>query len=313
MGMLFKICAGAISAGILITGGQACRSSNEALASPAAPTSTSPPQPQDICSPSMSSSGGPIDDMNGPYYHQMAVARTSDGLTMRDHRRVLEHASVPDGVRLPDGSIRVYYVNGADGSVWVGVLSDSAFSPIGAISINGVSRPQGVVDPDASMVGGRVRLAYLSGFGPPAAGATRAICLADSQDGVNFIVVSRAFYVTTGELLTDPSIIQLRSGTWLMAMSNGNQTVLARSGDGLSFSEYARVSYGGVPEITTLADGRVRLYVCASGIESYVSSDEGGTWMREGTVMTGEPTGTRLVCDPSVVVGTDRFVYKTAR
>jgi hypothetical protein len=261
----------------------------------------------------MSSSGGPVGDMNGPYYHQMAVARTSDGLTLRDHRRVLEHASVPDGVRLSDGSIRVYYVNGEDNGVWVGVLSDSSFTPLGPISINGVSRPQGIVDPDASLVEGRVRLAYLGGFGSPTSGATRAMCLADSQDGVTFRVVSRAFPVATGEPLTDPSITQLRSGAWLMAMSNGNQTVLARSGDGLTFSEYARASYGGVPEVSTLADGRVRLYVCAAGIESYVSADEGGTWTRERTVVTGESTGSRLVCDPSSVAGTDFFVYKTAQ
>lgn len=31
-----------------------------------------------------------------------------DGITLTDARQVIDHASVPDGVRLPDGSVRVY-------------------------------------------------------------------------------------------------------------------------------------------------------------------------------------------------------------
>jgi hypothetical protein len=242
----------------------------------------------------------------------MAVARTTDGLAMSDHHIVFEHASVPDGVRMADGTIRVYYVNGADGGVWAGNLSDDAFQPIAPITINGVVRPQGVVDPDAFLVAGRIRLAYLAGLGPPSSSAARAMCLADSADGINFTVVSKALDVATGDGLTDPSVTQLRTGGWLMAISAGMRTVLARSFDGTTFSEYARVTYGGVPEITTLPDGRVRLYVCAQGIDAYVSGDEGQTWTRERTVLTGVPTGSRITCDPSMVAGTDVFVYKVA-
>jgi hypothetical protein len=193
----------------------------------------------------------------------------------------------------------------------VGRLTDASFEPIAPISINGFTRPQGMVDPDASLVNGRVRLAYLAGLGPASAASPRAMCLADSTDGVNFTVVATAFRVASGELLTDPSVTRLSSGGWLMAISAGSRTVLARSGDGLSFAEESRVSFGGVPEVTTLVDGRVRLYVCAQGIDSYVSADEGRSWTREGIVLTGTPA-LRIVCDPSLVSGTDVFVYKVA-
>ena len=263
-----------------------------------------------VCVPAASSGGGPISDPNGPYFHQVAVARTDDGITLSESRILLDHASVPDGVRLADGSVRIYYVNGADGGVWTASLANGTLAPIGPITINGVARPQGVVDPDASLVGGRIRLAYLAGLGPTT--TTRAMCLAESADGINFTYLATAFTVAAGDALTDPSITVLRSGTWLMAMSNGTRTVLARSADGLSFAEFARVSFGGVPEVTTTADGRVRLYVCAQGIDSYVSSDEGANWLRERTVVSGSATGSRIVCDPSMVAGTNQFVYKVA-
>lgn len=294
----------------LVVVGSGCNSTGATTQTPVSPVSPSPTA-QDVCIPTASSPVGPVNDPNGPFFHQMATARTVDGRAMQNARIVLDHASVPDGVRMADGTIRVYYVNGADGGVWVGRLTDASFEPIGPISINGITRPQGMVDPDAYLVSGRVRLAYLAGLGPASSTSPRAMCLADSPNGVSFTVVSTAFRVSAGELLTDPSVTRLSSGAWLMAISAGMRTVLARSNDGLAFSEEARVSFGGVPEVTTLADGRVRLYVCAQGIESYVSNDEGRSWTREGVVLTGTPV-LRIVCDPSLVAGTDVFVYKVA-
>ncbi len=71
-------------------------------------------------------------------------------------------------------------MNGAQHGVWVGSATASSLSPIGPISLDGVRDPLGIVDPDASRVGDRIRLAYLSGFDSN----ERAICLADSEDGV---------------------------------------------------------------------------------------------------------------------------------
>jgi hypothetical protein len=43
-----------------------------------------------------------------PYFHQTVVARTPDGLTLTGARQVIDHASVPDGVRRADASVLVY-------------------------------------------------------------------------------------------------------------------------------------------------------------------------------------------------------------
>jgi len=251
-----------------------------------------------------------VADPGGPYYHRVGVADSPSGDRASNPRVLLEHASVPDAVRRADGSMLVYYVNGEDGSTWVARYEHGRAAPIGPIAINGVSRPQGVVDPDATALpGGGVRLTYLSGLGPPTpGGGLRAICIADSEDGVRFTVVARALPVD--EQITDPTIVPLAGGGWLMALSRGRETLLARSDDGLAFERFAEVAFGGVPELSPLPDGSVRLYVCARGIESYRSSDRGITWMREGVVMS-PPPGERVLCDPSYVPGAGLLFYKT--
>lgn len=76
--------------------------------------------------------------------------------------------------------------------------------------------------------------------------------------------------VRAREQLTDPSVVRLPDGSWRMAISLGQQTVMARSTDG------------------------------------------GSTWLQEGVVVPPGPAGQRIVCDPSLVAGAGRFLYKTA-
>jgi len=264
------------------------------------------------CRPSVSAPAGPINDPNGPFFHQVVVATTSDdGRTIQDPLQVIDHASVPDGTRMADGSIAVYYVNAADGGVWLARVSSTVASPIGPITINGFLRPQGVVDPDATLLpDGRIRLVYLQNTG--GASPSHAICIAESTDGLQFQTVATALDLGPTSSDTDPSVTQLRDGSWLMAISRGQQTVLARSPDGLRFVVGEALAFGGVPEVTALGDGRVRLYVCANGIESFVSSDSGRNWQREGVVVPPRTLGRSIVCDPSRVAGTTLFVFKTA-
>lgn len=254
------------------------------------------------CAPTRTVAGGPVRDPNGPYYHRVAVGTLDDGDVLKSYSHVLEHASVPDGVRLPDGRLRVYYVNGEDGALWAADLTDTGAVPVGPLVVNTITRPAGIVDPDASIVNGRVRLAYMAFVG-----GQRAMCLADSTDGLSFRVVGQALRPASGETLTDPSIVPLADGRWLMAMSLGNQSVLARSDDGYVFTAGERLTFGGVPELARLDDGRLALYVCGRGIRRYVSADEGGQWTFDTT--TVDIPG--LVCDPSHVAGTRVFVFKT--
>jgi len=263
------------------------------------------------CEVSAAGPGGPVTDPSGPYYHQVAVATTTDGVTLSAPWLVLDHASVPDAAVGPDGFPLIYYVNGADGPVWIARLLDDTANVIGPLMLDGIARPAGVVDPDATRLSdGRIRLVYLSGFGPPGISVQRAFCVAESPDGVRFTVVQRALWVPAN--FTDPSVTQLPDGSWLMGISLGGQTVLARSSDGYGFAVYDTLNVGGVPEVHALADGRVRLYVCRNGIESHLSADRGVTWTREATVVPSGVLSKRIVCDPSLVAGTNLFVFKTA-
>lgn len=262
------------------------------------------------CAPRLNQNPGPVSDPNGPLYHQVAMATTTDGLTLSDVHEVLASSSVPDGTLLPDGNIGIYYVNGATGVVDVARVSGGSVTPLGSISIDGIRPPLGVVDPDAQLVSAKVRLVYLQNLTP--AGGQRAFCVAESSDGVNFQSVGTALS-TTG---TDPSVARLSDGSWLMAISLGQQSIFARSSDGVSFAATGdTMTFGGVPELTTLGDGRVRLYVCSTsnGIDAYASADAGRSWEREATVVPVGTLGHRIVCDPSMVSGTNVFLFKTGQ
>lgn len=279
---------------------------------PAEPEAPPPQTANNACLPRVNPNPGPVTDPGGPYYHQVVVGNSVDGGAVSNARQILEHASVPDGVLMRGGNIYIYYVNGAEGNLWVAEWNWVSARPLATVGIDGISGPLGVVDPDAwVMADGRVRLAYLSGFGPPQANVRRAICIAESSDGWRFENPRVALELRSDELMTDPSIVQLRDGSWRMAISLGQQTVLARSTDGISFTRYSSVGFGGVPELALARDGRLRLLVCRGGIESYISGDGGQTWTAEGVVVPPGSGGRRIVCDPSVVHGTDVFIYKT--
>ncbi len=256
--------------------------------------------------------GAPINDPSGPYYHQVVVAQTTDGLAMTGIKQVIDHASVPDGVRRADGSVLVYYVNGAQGYTWVARFEGDTARVLGQITIDGMPNPLGVVDPDAVLLpDGRIRLAFFWGFGAPGTALARAMCIAESSDGINFTMKGTAFPIGTTETLTDPSLLALQDGTWLMAISAGQNTLIARSADGLTFTREATLTYGGVPELSRAPDGAVRLYVCRGGITAYRSTDAGRSWTLERTVISPPVNGHQIVCDPSLVAGAGLFVFKT--
>ena len=275
--------------------------------SPSAPSGNAP-----TCVVTAGGPGAPISDPSGPYYHQVVVAQTADGLTMTGVHQVIDHASVPDGVRRADGTVLVYYVNGAMGYTYVARLEGDSARVLGPVTIDGIQNPLGVVDPDAVLLpDGRVRLAFYWGFGAPGASVARAMCIAESSDGVNFTMKGTALPFGTTETLTDPSLLALADGTWLMAISSGQNTIIARSADGLTFAREVTLSFGGVPELGRAPDGTTRLYVCRGGITAYRSTDAGHTWTLERVVVSPPVNGHQIVCDPSLVAGAGIFVFKT--
>jgi hypothetical protein len=279
---------------------------------PAAPTTPSGSGNAPTCVITAGGPGGPINDPSGPYYHQVVVAQTVDGPAMTGIRQIIDHASVPDGVRRADGSVLVYYVNGAMGYTYVARMEGDSARVLGPITIDGIANPLGVVDPDAVLLpDGRVRLAFYWGFGAPGTNIARAMCIAESTDGINFTTRATALAFTPSEMLTDPSLLALPDGTWLMAISAGQNTLIARSTDGLTFAREGTLTIGGVPELARAPDGAARLYVCRGGIVAYRSVDAGRVWTLERTVVSAPVNGHPIVCDPSLVAGAGLFVFKT--
>jgi hypothetical protein len=274
------------------------------------PTPTTPTSAGTICTVGQPATGGPVNDPNGPYAHQVVIARSTDGLRISDSRMVIDHASVPDAVRLQDGTLRIYYVNGQDGTIGIARVDGDTVTVIGPMSMNGVRGPAGMADPDAVLLqDGRVRMYYLGNFGSPG-GPARGICYADSTDGERFTLGGLAIQFSNPETVTDPSVTRLSTGAWLMAASRGTSSVLARSSDGVTFANETTIGLGGVPELAALDAGRARIYVCAAGIIAYASADTGATWTREATVVPQGTLNARIICDPSLVAGANRFVYK---
>lgn len=251
-----------------------------------------------------------LSDPKSPYFDQIGVARTTDGATASGFVQVQAHASAPDATRLPDGSIGVYYHNGASGgAIWLGRLQGLSLTPVSAITVDGVVGPRWMADPNVDLVNGRVRMIAMNAE----SGSVRRFCVAESTDGVTFTTRALAIEFPGGSE-ADPSVVPLPDGSWLMAFSRANHTGmgLARSFDGLTFTAFATSSIGVVPELAVLPDGRVRLYACSGGnVQAYLSSDRGTTWSPEGTVISRTATGRAIVCDPTYVASDGVFVFKT--
>jgi len=130
---------------------------------------------------------------------------------------------------------------------------------------------------------------------------THPIYSAVSTDGINFTVEKKVFEEAD---ITDPSVVKLSDGAWLMAVAHSNETILARSSDGMAFTrQEPPISVQGIPELGLMADGSVRLYLT----RSLHSTDGGKTW-------TQEPEHFIPRADPSLLaVPGDGYVmfYKT--
>jgi hypothetical protein len=246
----------------------------------------------------------------GPYYHQIYRAFSSDGLIFApENELLLDHASVPDAILRPDGEVWVYFVNGVPGQhgIWVAKPSTSgSWDIVGCVRLDG-SFNGNAVDPDIVLLSdGRYRLFYYEGRfvsnTPELNEGPHPIFSAISEDGLNFEIERQLIAVET---VTDPSVVHLANGRWLMALSQGTRTLLADSDDGHDFElTGVAVELGGVPELAILADGNVRLYVTAEGIKSAVSNDEGQTWAVEPGTRLSSPQG-EILADPSLITTSD--------
>jgi len=165
------------------------------------------------------------------------------------------------------------------------------------------------VDPDViKLDDGRYRLFYYKGYfvtPPPPNYTAHEIYSAISNDGVNFTVEGKVF---ESDNITDPTVIKLNDGSFLMACVRGNLDIFAKSVDGKNFQATGvTIQNGGIPELVKLDDGSVRLfYNGPGGIISSRSTDSGSTWTKENGVRLSYSSG---IADPSVIKRADGKWY----
>lgn len=298
-----------LAAAVIVAVAASCRSGTEPAAEEGFPV-RNPAEVQPATPP-----------MSGPWYHTVRSAASSDGLTFRDERQadLVEHASVPSAVRLPDGTIVVYFVDfssGAPERLGCVVSNDGGRTyRWGGCVITGL-RSFKAVDPCPVLLeDGRVRLYYYASADNVDAAGPHPVHSAISTDGIRFAYEASTF---TADGLVDPDAFWTGS-QWVMhvfSLAVGG-TVVATSGDGLSFTQRGILEprgYG-VTKPVRLADGTFRMYAFAQpDAASFVSlrSSDGLAWtMEPGTRFTAA-AGTQ-VTDPFVIArgdGTWLMVYK---
>jgi len=236
------------------------------------------------------------------YTHQIYLTYTPDGKTFPDEKEsqlILDHASVADLVIGPDGQLWAYYVNGETGrhGIFAARQTENGdWETLGCVTLNGEFNGN-AVDPNIMRLpDGRYRLVYFQGnfvsqtLQP---GDPNPIFSAISEDGLHFTVEGQLIAIPGA---TDPSLVQLPDGSWLLAVTAGGQTVFAVSEDGEHFTEFSQpIREIGIPELFVFPDGSVGLYLA----RMFISNDGGQTWqVAEGVTVPGNGADPSLVALP---------------
>lgn len=259
--------------------------------------------------------GGPA---GGPYFHQVMSASSPDGLQWtHDGVVLLDHASVPAALALPDGRLRVYYVDASQAPENVNCAEVTADLRVAVLGCTIAGRG-GVKAVDPSVVvlpDGRTRLYYYASEQDPGGSGLHRVRAAVSADGVRFQDEGEV-YAEDG--LVDPDVFW--SGRdWLMFVFSLTRpgTIVAKSDEGLRFSYLGPhpLEGWGTTAPVRIDDGRLRLYAFNQGVQdtvrSFVSAN-GLDWTMEDGVRLSAPSG-KEITDPFVVrltTGGWRMVYK---
>lgn len=267
----------------------------------------------------------PYGDKNGPFYHKVYKATSTDGLTFTGKKLIADKSSVPDVVKMPDGKLFIYAVDGARRStqgLMVMVSSDNGETwKTGSFSIEVTGEPFAPADPQAVLLDdGRIRLFFvafpmkkpaLDANGVPIpSGEKYKIKSAISTDGLNFEEEEGIRYEST-DILTDPDIVKIGS-QWFMYMAKGSEQIAASSTDGLTFKlEKTIRPDGAISKTVDIGEGKFRQFFCKSGISSAVMTD-GLNFTNDPGSRIAETTG-EIVCDPTPVkVGSGWLLFYKA-
>ncbi|MBI3538345.1 MAG: exo-alpha-sialidase [Chloroflexi bacterium] len=249
-----------------------------------------------------------VPDPEGPSFHQVLIAKSTDGLNWEtDNRILIDQASVPEVVRFSDGRLGIYAVDGSGqggpGYVYAESRDGGKTWTCGKMNFAGFG-----ADPDIVWVAENTMRLYsvMFPFGPgqpPSPGQNtkpNSVNSAISTDGKNFSVEEGTRL--EGVNYTDPDVIRV-GNEWFMYVSTGPTAWAAKSNDGLKFELIGKVNEtGAVSGSFVFPDGKIRHYYCAnSGIESALSDTGGSVWKKEIGIRIPKAENVKIVCDPSII------------
>lgn len=248
----------------------------------------------------------PFNDPNGPFFHNVYKATSTDGLNFTKNENILiEKASVPDAVKTNDGTIFVYAVDGArrsqSGIMVARSKNNGETWEMGSVKFS--SPNPGGADPQAILLDdGRIRLFYvtmpLAEPGQPLDPSSKnQVLSAISSNGINFTPEDGKRFEY--DQITDPDVIKIGE-IWFMYAAQGPKQIYATSTDGMTFLYKGLIrNQGSVSKTVPIDSGKYRQYFCKSGIASATTSD-GTNWQDDsGLRIVG--SGDAMVCDPSPV------------
>ena len=258
---------------------------------------------------------------NGPQSHQIWSASSEDGLVWtHDNLLLIEKASVPIPLLLPNGTIRIYYVDASTQPSTIG-CSDSTDSGATVYKVACEIEGTGTVNVDPTIVmldDGRYRLYYFAGETDPTNGigdpasmpGDHNINSAISEDGIHFEEEGTVF---TYEGLMDPDIFYTGEQYLFYSATNTGKSIIATSDDGLDFTYYGDfpIERVGLAKPIILEDGTFRMYVFnQTGQKQVLSliSEDGLSWTKEEGIRLEAPEGKEIT--DSQVVQLENGTYK---
>lgn len=241
----------------------------------------------------------PFDDRRGPFYHQILLAKSENGLDFAKEDGVLfDKASVPDAVLLPNGRLLLYAVDGARRSksgIMVALSDDKGKTwDSGSMQLKSKAGTIATADPQIILLNdGSLRLYYIV-FGQGMNQVKSAI----STDGINFEEEDGVRFQY--QQITDPDVVNV-NGKWFMYLSQGPKLIATSSDNGLNFRLEGTIRQRGSVSKTVYVDVDFwrQFYCVPGGIKSARTSD-GLDFAEEPGFRLEQPTG-KTICDPSPI------------
>lgn len=266
---------------------------------------------------------------SGPFNDEVFGAVSNDGINFKVlSGPFFKHASVPDVLELTQdckagsrGTLLLYFVDfsnikgpGKEGISVAHSTDGLSWSDKQEITIEGRTNRGAAVDPSVvQLEDGRIRLFFFASEitqGDPAKSeGDHKILSAISEDGIHF--QAEPAVNLQSPFITDPEVLRLGK-EWLMFLSKGQETLLARSRDGLKFTldDNFYLNIGGVPGAVALPDGKVRIFATGRGgiVSARFDPDSVLTPIVESGRRVSQKEA-RIVADPACIRRLDGTYY----